>query len=180
MTHAIVPFSLYIWGIFFAPIYSPHMSERLGRNPGYVFSTLGLAVFTLGSAYSRTFVQLGVCRFFAGLLAGSNVVQIEGTYADVWPALYTSSYYVFIAGSQYFGAAVGKNQYFVPFEVTLTLAPRSYRELACCSRRELAMDSVHYLDVRPGGTTPWSWYARNLSTQTRPTARSTKEQAKSS
>ena len=88
------------------------MSERLGRNPGYVLSTLGLAVFTLGAAYSRTFVQLGVCRFFAGLLAGSNVVQIEGTYADVWPALYTSSYYVFIAGSQYFGAAVGKRQYF--------------------------------------------------------------------
>lgn len=108
MTKAILPFSLYIWGIFFAPWYAPHVSERLGRNIFYVGATLGLAAFTLGAAYSQTYTQLAVCRFFAGLFGGSSAVQIEGTFADVWPALYTGTYYSYIACAQYFGAATGK------------------------------------------------------------------------
>ena len=107
MTKAILPFSLYMWGIFFAPIYSPHVSERYGRSVPYFLSTVGLAMFTLGAAYSQTYSQLCACRFFAGLLGGSNAVQIEGTFADVWPALYTGSYYPFLMAAQYFGAATG-------------------------------------------------------------------------
>lgn len=108
MTKAILPFSLYIWGIMFAPLYSPHVSERVGRNPLYIVANLGLGVFTIGAAYSQNYTSLAVTRFFAGLCGGSAAVQIEGTFADVWPALYTSSYYVGLMCAQYFGAATGE------------------------------------------------------------------------
>ena len=108
MTKAILPYSLFIWGIFFAPIYSPHVSEKFGRTIPYFVSTILLAAFTLGAAYSKTYTQLAACRFFAGLCGGSNVVQIEGTFADVWPALYTGTYYSALTCASYFGAATGK------------------------------------------------------------------------
>lgn len=107
MTKAVLPFSLFIWGIMFAPLYSPHVSEMIGRNPLYMVANILLGVFTIGAAYSRTYTQLAVLRFFAGLCGGSAAVQIEGTFADVWPAMFTNSYYVGIAGSQFFGAATG-------------------------------------------------------------------------
>ena len=73
MTKAILPFSFYLWGIIPAPLFSPHVTERVGRNPSYFISTIGLAVFTLGAAYSRTYTQLAICRFFAGYMGGCNV-----------------------------------------------------------------------------------------------------------
>ncbi|GME55905.1 hypothetical protein M1834_005420 [Neofusicoccum parvum] len=85
----------------------PHISERFGRNIPYAVCTLGLSAFTLGAAFSRTFTQLAVCRFFAGFFGGPSAVQIEGTFADVWPAMFTPSYYVFLMCAQYFGASVG-------------------------------------------------------------------------
>lgn len=78
---AILPFSLFLFGIAFAPLYAPHVSERVGRKFFYLAATLGMAVFTLGAAYSNTYTALAVCRFFAGLFGGSNAVQIEGTFA---------------------------------------------------------------------------------------------------
>lgn len=108
MTKGILPCSLYIWGIFFAPIYLPFLSEKFGRNIPYFGATIGLAAFILSAAYSQTYTSLAVCRFFAGLCGGSNVVQIEGTFADVWPALYTGSYYSTLTCASYFGAATGE------------------------------------------------------------------------
>lgn len=107
MKHAILGFSLFLFGIMFAPFYTPHVSERIGRRYIYPVCTIGMSAFLLGSAYSETFVQLAICRFFAGFLGGPIVVNIEGTFADIWDAKSTVSYYSFLAAAQYFGASLG-------------------------------------------------------------------------
>ncbi|KAF2236759.1 MFS general substrate transporter [Viridothelium virens] len=104
---AVVPLSVYLFGVFFAPIYTPHLSERFGRRPIYFIATFTSALFIIGAGFSQTFASLVVCRFFAGLFGGPSVVLIEGTFADIWPAKYTNTYYAFIGFAQYTGAAFG-------------------------------------------------------------------------
>ncbi|KAL9096614.1 MAG: hypothetical protein Q9165_001101 [Trypethelium subeluteriae] len=104
---AVVSLSVYLFGVFFAPIYTPHLSERVGRRPIYFIGTLISALFIIGVGFSQTFASLVVCRFFAGLFGGPSVVLIEGTFADIWPAKYTNTYYAFIGLAQYTGAAFG-------------------------------------------------------------------------
>jgi len=58
MQIAVLGFSLPILGIFFAPIYTPHLSERFGRVPVYFVSLPLFAAFTLGSGLARNFNRL--------------------------------------------------------------------------------------------------------------------------
>ena len=107
LTTAIAGFSLYLFGIFFAPIYTPHLAERHGRSILYSVSIFCCGIFHLGAALSQTFASLAVCRFLAGLFGGPCLVLIEGTFADVWAAETTNTYYAFLGVASYFGAATG-------------------------------------------------------------------------
>ncbi|KIX07721.1 uncharacterized protein Z518_02375 [Rhinocladiella mackenziei CBS 650.93] len=107
MTAAIVPFSLYLVGISFAPIYTPHMTERFGRSPVYFVSLPICALFLLGVSRAQSFGALAVLRFFAGLGGGPCLVLIEGTFADVWSATTTVTYYSGLTLASYLGAAFG-------------------------------------------------------------------------
>ncbi|PVH95396.1 MFS general substrate transporter [Periconia macrospinosa] len=107
MTEGIAGFSLYLFGIFFAPIYSPHVAERYGRSIMYSASIFICGLFHLGAALSQSYASLAVCRFFAGLAGGPCLVLIEGTFADVWSAETTNTYYAFLGTASYFGAASG-------------------------------------------------------------------------
>ncbi|KAI9699555.1 MAG: hypothetical protein M1820_007186 [Bogoriella megaspora] len=104
---AVLGFSVYLFGIFFAPIYTPHISERVGRTPVYFVGTFLSALFIIGAGWTQSFASLIVTRFFAGFFAGPNVVLIEGTFADIWAARTTNTYYAFLGFAQYFGAACG-------------------------------------------------------------------------
>ncbi|KAG8525999.1 uncharacterized protein KY384_000761 [Bacidia gigantensis] len=107
MTVSILPFSLYFWGIAFAPIYTPHVSERYGRRPVYLVSLPLFAIFILGASVSQSFAALCITRFLAGLAGGPCVVLIEGTFADVWSAKTTVTYYVFLTCASFVGAGAG-------------------------------------------------------------------------
>ena len=48
-----------------------------------------------------------MCRFFAGLTGGPALVLLEGTFADVWDAETTNTYYAFQLLAQFFGTAAG-------------------------------------------------------------------------
>ncbi|KAL9040277.1 MAG: hypothetical protein Q9214_004552, partial [Letrouitia sp. 1 TL-2023] len=104
MTVAILPLSLFLFGVFFAPIITPHLSERLGRSPVYFTSLPLFALFILGAGFSKSFASLAICRFFAGFFGGPCLVLIEGTFADVWPAQKTVTYYSFLSLASYIGA----------------------------------------------------------------------------
>ena len=107
MTTAILGFSLYLWGIAFAPIITPHLTEAFGRSKVYLVSLPICSLFVLGAGASQTLTSLAVCRFFAGFTGGPCLVLIEGTFADVWSADATVTYYSFLSLASYIGAACG-------------------------------------------------------------------------
>jgi MFS family permease len=109
MTVSILGFSVYLIGIAFAPIYTPHLSERFGRRAIYFCSLPICAMFLIGTGASQSFAALAVCRFFAGFAGGPCLVLIEGTFADVWSATHTVTYYSFLTLASYIGAACGMN-----------------------------------------------------------------------
>ncbi|KAL8705669.1 MAG: hypothetical protein Q9201_001237 [Fulgogasparrea decipioides] len=104
MTVAVLGLSLPLLGISFAPIITPHLSEKFGRSPVYLASLPLFAFFILGAGSSNSFTALAVCRFFAGFFGGPCLVLIEGTFADVWSAHITVTYYSFLSLASYIGA----------------------------------------------------------------------------
>ena len=109
MTQAILPYSLFLWGIMFAPVWVPHVSERVGRQLQYPILIFIFALFTLGASFSQSFAALSICRFFAGFFGGPALVLIEGTYADIWSADYTVTYYAGLTLASFLGTASGEN-----------------------------------------------------------------------
>ncbi|KAL8783674.1 MAG: hypothetical protein Q9213_004468 [Squamulea squamosa] len=107
---AVLGLSLPLFAIAFAPIITPHLSERYGRSPVYLVSLPIFALFILGAGYSKSFGALLVCRFFAGFFGGPCLVLIEGTFADVWSAHLTVTYYSFLSLASYIGAGCGQSQ----------------------------------------------------------------------
>ncbi|MCJ1308058.1 hypothetical protein MMC25_001709 [Agyrium rufum] len=107
MTAAILGLSLYLFGISFAPIITPHLSERFGRAPVYFASLPIFSLFILGAGLSDSFAGIAICRFFAGFFGGPCLVLIEGTFADVWGGDVTGTYYSVLGLSSYLGAGFG-------------------------------------------------------------------------
>ena len=70
--------SLYIFGIFFAPIITPHIAERVGRTIIYFVALTCCALFNLGAGLSHNVAGVLVCRFFAGFFGGPCLVLLEG------------------------------------------------------------------------------------------------------
>lgn len=64
-------------------------------------------LFILGASRSQSIAGIIVCRFFAGLFGGPCLVLIEGTFADIWSAETTNTYYAFLGCASYIGAALG-------------------------------------------------------------------------
>ena len=74
MQVAILGLSLYLLGIAFAPIITPHLSERFGRQAVYLVSFPIFGLFVLGASFSNSFAAVAVCRFFAGFFGGPSLV----------------------------------------------------------------------------------------------------------
>jgi MFS transporter, DHA1 family, multidrug resistance protein len=108
MTEAIAGFSLYLFGIAFAPIHTPHLSEKYGRVPVYMVCLPLWMLFVLGTGLAQNFATVAVCRFLAGATGGPALVLIEGTFADVWSVEVTGRYYAVLTAASYFGAACGE------------------------------------------------------------------------
>jgi MFS transporter, DHA1 family, multidrug resistance protein len=107
MRMAILGFTIPFFGVFFAPIFTPHLAEQYGRRPIYLTSIglFSLCVVVIGLA--TDFSLLLAFRFLAGLFGGPCLVLIEGTFADLWSAQRTVTYYSFLTLASFFGAAFG-------------------------------------------------------------------------
>ena len=145
MTVAILGFSLYLLGIAFAPIHTPHLTEALGRSRVYLISLPLFSLFILGAGLSKNFASLAICRFFAGFFGGPCLVLIEGTFADVWRSHSTVTYYSVLSLAAYVGTGAGQfPSFFVAHVlpiVSLTLCRLAHLWLRFRSPW-LALDSV--------------------------------------
>ena len=74
MQLAILGLSLYLLGVAFAPIITPHLSERYGRQVVYLATLPIFCLFIVGGSFSHSFGALAVCRFFAGFFGGPSLV----------------------------------------------------------------------------------------------------------
>jgi MFS transporter, DHA1 family, multidrug resistance protein len=101
-------FTIMFLGIAFAPVWVPHATERFGRAPVYLATIPFFALFTLGVSEAKNVSTILVCRFFSGFFGGPSLVLIEGTFADIWSAETTVSYYSVLSLASYTGAAAGK------------------------------------------------------------------------
>lgn len=100
-------FSIYLFGIAFAPYYSPHVVERVGRTiPLNVVIVLN-ALFNLGAGRSHGLAGVYVCRFFAGFFGGVTLVSLEGSFAELWSAERTNSYYAVQGTAGFIGGGLG-------------------------------------------------------------------------
>jgi DHA1 family multidrug resistance protein-like MFS transporter len=107
MTQAILGMSLYLFGIALAPVWTPHVTERTGRSMVYLCSLPTCGIFLVGAGLSHSFAGVAICRFLAGASDGPCLVLIEGTFADIWSAETTNTYYAFLGTAAYIGAACG-------------------------------------------------------------------------
>jgi MFS family permease len=142
MPVAILGMSLYVFGIFFAPIHTPHFSERYGRKPVYMVSLFVCMLFILGASRSKTWSALAACRFFAGFFGGPCLVLIEGTFADVWSADSTNTYYSVLAASANIGAGLGTCKHISRIFKRLAHHSRSSHPRFHRARHFLALDPI--------------------------------------
>jgi MFS transporter, DHA1 family, multidrug resistance protein len=98
---------VYLFGIVFAPIFTPHVAERVGRSIIYLVAVPLCGLFLLGAGFSQTFAGVAILRFLAGLTGGPCLVLLEGTFADIWSAKTTNTYYAFQSWAQFVGTALG-------------------------------------------------------------------------
>ncbi|KAH6870964.1 major facilitator superfamily domain-containing protein [Thelonectria olida] len=107
MRTALLGFTIPFFGVAFAPIYTPHLSERYGRRPVYLASLPLFSLCVVVISVAPNISTLLAFRFLAGLFGGPCLVLIEGTFADVWSAHKTVTYYSFLTVASYWGAAFG-------------------------------------------------------------------------
>lgn len=100
-------FSVYLFGIVFAPIFTPHVAERTGRSIMYLTCVPLCGIFLLSAGFVQTFAGVAILRFLAGLTGGPCLVLIEGTFADIWSAKTTNTYYAFQGTAQFVGTGLG-------------------------------------------------------------------------
>lgn len=161
MTVAILGFSLNLLGIVFAPIITPHLSERLGRVTIYLISLPLFSLFILGASRSQSFASLAICRFLAGFFGGPCLVLIEGTFADCWRGHTTVTYYAILSLSSYIGAACGRFSSYSAFEDFQTDYVNNRTSCLWLRLRldKLALDPIRHSDDCSSRVSPWSRHA---------------------
>ncbi len=104
---AILPLSLYNFGLAFGPLAGSPLSETFGRKAVFMTTTPLFALFTLGSGLSRSVVSLIVCRFFAGMFASPAISNASATIIDYTAGRYRAVSLAFYYSIPFFGAVFG-------------------------------------------------------------------------
>ncbi|OXV06889.1 hypothetical protein Egran_05344 [Elaphomyces granulatus] len=84
-TMALLPLTLYVFGLGFGPVIGAPLSETYGRRFVYLVTPPLSMLFTVGSALSKNFGTLLACRFLAGMMGSPPLAVGAGTNIDMWP-----------------------------------------------------------------------------------------------
>jgi MFS family permease len=81
---AVLPLTLYTFGLAIGPLFIAPLSETLGRRPIYIGTLTAFLAFIAGSGAANNFATLLVCRFLAGFAGSAGLAMGGGTVADIW------------------------------------------------------------------------------------------------
>jgi predicted MFS family arabinose efflux permease len=107
----ILTVSLYVLGFIFGPCVWAPVSEIWGRRWSLLPPMIGLCLFSIGSATSKTPAALFVTRFFAGFFGSAPVSNVTAAIGDIWmPRVRGTAmglYAVCVIGGQTMGPVIG-------------------------------------------------------------------------
>jgi len=104
---AILPLSLYNFGLAFGPLAGSPLSETFGRKAVFLTTTPLFALFILGAGLSQSVASLIVCRFFAGVFASPAISCASATIIDYTAGRYRAVSLAFYYSIPFFGAVFG-------------------------------------------------------------------------
>ncbi|KAK4942652.1 hypothetical protein LTR10_017600 [Elasticomyces elasticus] len=104
---AILPLSLYNFGLAFGPLAGSPLSETFGRKVVFLTTTPLFALFILGAGLSRSAASLIICRFFAGVFASPAISNASATIIDYTAGRYRAVSLAFYYSIPFFGAVFG-------------------------------------------------------------------------
>ena len=83
-TAALLPLSLFVFGLAIGPMLAAPISETRGRGIVYKISMPLYMLFILGAGFSKSFVGLLVCRTLAAVAGAPCLAVGAGTVADLF------------------------------------------------------------------------------------------------
>jgi MFS transporter, DHA1 family, multidrug resistance protein len=104
---AILPLSLYNFGMAFGPLIGAPLSETFGRKAVFLTTSPLFAIFTLGAGFSQNAAALIVCRFLAGVFASPAISNASATLVDYTAGRYRAVLLSFYYSIPFFGAVFG-------------------------------------------------------------------------
>ena len=104
---AILPLSLYNFGLAFGPLAGSPLSETFGRKVVFLTTTPLFGLFILGAGLSQSVASLIVCRFFAGVFASPAISNASATIIDYTAGRYRAVSLAFYYSIPFLGAVFG-------------------------------------------------------------------------
>ncbi|KAI1622109.1 major facilitator superfamily domain-containing protein [Exophiala viscosa] len=104
---AILPLSLYNFGLAFGPLAGSPLSETFGRKVVFLTTTPLFGLFILGAGLSPSAPSLIICRFFAGVFASPAISNASATIIDYTAGRYRAVSLAFYYSIPFFGAVFG-------------------------------------------------------------------------
>jgi multidrug resistance protein len=83
-TVAILPLTLFTFGLATGPLIAAPISENFGRTVVYKVTGIAYILFLIGAGFSKSFASLLVCRLLAGISGGPVLAVGAGTMADMF------------------------------------------------------------------------------------------------
>jgi MFS family permease len=106
-----LPVSMYVIGFIFGPSIWAPVSEIWGRRWSLLPPMIGLVLFSIGTAVSKSLAALLVTRFFAGIFGSAPVSNVTAALGDIWmPRVRGTAvalYAVCVIGGQLLGPTIG-------------------------------------------------------------------------
>ncbi|KAJ9297780.1 hypothetical protein DTO271G3_4001 [Paecilomyces variotii] len=87
-TVALLPITLYTYGLACGPVIAAPLSETYGRRFIYIFCMSLSLMSTLGAGFSQNLASLLICRLLAGILGSPPLAVGAGTNLDIWAPIH--------------------------------------------------------------------------------------------
>ncbi|KAG6910048.1 hypothetical protein DXG01_013494 [Tephrocybe rancida] len=83
---ATIGLSVYALGFGLVPLVTASFSEEFGRQPLYIYSSIGFLLMFMMIALAKNIQTVIIARFLQGAFGSTGSTMVGGTVADIWSA----------------------------------------------------------------------------------------------